>query len=64
MNSVDCLSVTACLGLSSLSTDQMDNISPFRGSSDKEVWRSCIHDIQDSIMARLADKTKVIKMIN
>ena len=41
--------------MSSITTDQIQS----RGYSDKEVWRQCIHDIQDNIIHTMSDIIKV-----
>jgi len=53
-------SVTAVIGLSSLTKEQLGIFSPARGYSDREVWKKCIHDIQDSIIDRLSDVIKEV----
>ena len=48
-------SVIGLIGLSSVTTDQIRS----EGYSDSEVWRHCIHDIQDNIIHTMSDIIKV-----
>ena len=54
--------MAAFLGLSLVSEDQLDTFSQSKRYSDRELWQSCIHDIQNSIIDRLSDVLQVEKM--
>ena len=54
--------MAAFLGLSLVSEDQLDTFSQIERYSDRELWQSCIHDIQNSIIDRLSDVLQVEKM--
>ena len=54
--------MAAFLGLSLVSEDQLDTFSQTERYSDRELWQSCIHDIQNSIIDRLSDVLQVEKM--
>ena len=52
-------SVTAFLCFSLVTEDQQKP-SPLPKYSDEDILRRCIHDIQDTIIDRLADILKVL----